>query len=122
MTKPFALIVEDNEHLAMLFTMALQQAQFETEIIQNGKAAQNRLKEITPNMVILDLHLPLVSGDKLLRQIRSDRRLDNTKVLLTTADGLMAEQLRDEADLVLLKPIDFEQLRQLASRFVPTMV
>jgi two-component system phosphate regulon response regulator PhoB len=122
MTKPFALIVEDDEYLAMIFTMALQQAQFDTETIQDGNTARTRLKETTPNVVILDLHLPQVSGDKLLQQIRGDRRLDNTRVLLATADALMAERLRDQADLVLLKPISFEQLSALAARFAPRMV
>ena len=99
------MIIEDDEYLAKIFTMALEQAKFETETIMRGHTAQIRLKEATPDLVILDLHLPQVSGEELLRQIHNDPRLANTKVMLATADALRAERLRGQADLVLLKPI-----------------
>jgi CheY-like chemotaxis protein len=66
--------------------------------------------------VVLDLHLPHVSGEDLLAQIRSDDRLAHTRVMLATADPLMAESLRAKADLVLIKPISFSQLRDLSKR------
>jgi hypothetical protein len=43
--------------------------------------------------------------------------LSKTLVILATADYRTAEDLRDEADLVLLKPISFKQLRDLTARF-----
>ncbi len=119
MTKPFALIIEDDERLSDIFTFALQAAGFETETIHDGKMAQDRLADTTPAMVVLDLHLPHVSGEALLRQIRADERLAKTRVLLATADALMAAHLRQDADLVLLKPISINQLRDLATRLHP---
>ena len=119
MTNPFALIIEDDPDLATIFAEALQMAEFETEIVSDGQAALGRLAATTPAVVVLDLHLPHVSGPKILQQIRADRRLAKTRVLLATADALMAESLRREADLVLLKPISFHQLRDLAKRLRP---
>ena len=55
----------------------------------------------------------------MLQQIRADVRLDDTRVFLATADANMAAQLRDQAELVLLKPIGFSQLKDLAERFRP---
>jgi CheY-like chemotaxis protein len=63
--------------------------------------------------------MPHVTGDILLKQIRSDERLKNTRVFLATADANMASYLRDQAELVLLKPIGFFQLKELAERFRP---
>jgi CheY-like chemotaxis protein len=77
------------------------------------------LQEIVPDLIILDLHVPSVSGDKLLKQIRSDERLSKTLVFLATADANMAAQLHDQTELVLLKPISPTQLRDLAERFRP---
>ena len=62
MTNPFALIVEDDIKLATVFAEALRIAEFETEIVLDGQAALNRLAATTPAVVVLDLHLPRVSG------------------------------------------------------------
>jgi two-component system phosphate regulon response regulator PhoB len=116
MTKPLALIIEDDPRLAGIFTYALQAAGFETEMIRDGQTAQARLAGTTPALVMLDLHLPHISGEALLRQIQADKRLAETRVMLATADALLAAHLREEADLVLLKPISVSQLTDLAAR------
>lgn len=115
MSTMFGLVVEDDQDLSVIFSEALQAAGFETEIIRSGDVAMKRLEETTPNVVVLDLHLPRVAGTDILRYIRTDPRLENTRVIVATAHPHMAESLRDEADLVLLKPISFSQLRDLAA-------
>ncbi len=119
MTNHLALIIEDDQKLAAIFAQALQMAEFETEIIHDGEMALARLAETRPAVVVLDLHLPNVSGADILRQIKADTRLAKTRVMLATADSVMAETLRSKADLVLLKPISFIQLRDLAARLRP---
>jgi len=111
-----ALIVEDDSDLATIFAEALKAAGFESQVIRDGAVAQQRIKEIVPHIVILDLHLPHVDGATLLKQIRSDDRLRNTIVIITTADALMGDMYREIADIVLIKPIAFTQLRDLSSR------
>jgi CheY-like chemotaxis protein len=117
--KPLAYIVEDNVDSVTIFRGALELAQYEVEVAYDGAVAQKYLDEIVPDLIILDLHIPNVSGDILLQQIRSDERLKNTRVFLATADANMASQLRDQVELVLLKPIGFSQLKELAERFRP---
>jgi len=116
---PLALIIEDDSKLANIFAHALQAAHFETEVFQDGRTALDRLAQVEPAMIILDLHLPYISGKEILRQIRGDERFAQTHIVLATADALMADELEDEADLVLLKPISFVQLRDLAQRLRP---
>lgn len=113
-----AFIVEDDEDQAYVFAKALNLAGYSSEIISDGTLAEQRLTEAEPEIVVLDLHLPGTNGDKLLRQIRSDVRLEATRVLLVTADAALAESVGDEASLVLLKPISFAQLCVLAARFM----
>jgi len=114
--KPLALIIEDDTDLASIFADALQAAEFETEIIIDGAVAEGRLKEIVPQLVVLDLHLPHVSGERLLRQIRSTPALAGVKVVIASADPITADMLSSESDLVLVKPVSFGQLRDLARR------
>lgn len=116
MSDRFALIIEDDSDLAIIFAKALQEAGFETQVVRAGDTAVMWLSSTTPDVVVLDLHLPRVSGEEVLQQIRADGRLDGTKVIIATADPRLAENLQDQADLVLLKPIGFGQLRDLATR------
>ena len=116
---PFALIIEDDEDLVDIFASALENAEYETETVQDGNKALQRLSETEPAIVVLDLHLPHVSGEKILRYIRGEERLAQTRIMLATADPLLAERLRSEVDLVLIKPISFSQLRDLSARLRP---
>lgn len=115
MTKPLAFIVEDDSKLNNIASITLQ-ADFEIEAFMDGTSAAQRLDAIAPNIVILDLNIPGMSGADLLRKIRTDARFANTRVILTTADERQAETLTEEADIVLLKPVSPGQLRELALR------
>jgi len=97
----------------------LEQAGFDTDIVSNGSLALVRLAETVPDLVLLDLHLPEVSGEQILRYIRSDTRFDKTKVIIATADSILAEKLTSDSTITLQKPISFTQLRQLAERLRP---
>jgi DNA-binding response OmpR family regulator len=119
MNNQLALIIEDDPDLSVIFAEALQAAEFETQIIQDGQVALAYLAETQPAVVVLDLHLPNASGDDILHHIRSETRLAQTRVIVTTADPVMANVLQAEADLILIKPISFSQLRDLAVRLRP---
>ena len=116
MTNPLALIIEDDKKLSNIFSLALKAAQFDAEIVADGETALARLADTVPAIVMLDLHLPHISGEKILQTIRADARLINTQVVLATADALMAEYLHKDVDLVLLKPISVNQLREVAKK------
>ena len=116
-----ALIIEDDEDLANIFAEALRGVGFQVEIIADGKVAQERLHsgEAAPFLILLDMHLPRVSGADLLADIKKDERFSNTTVIITTADARMGETYGDQVDFVLIKPISFVQLRDLTSRLMP---
>ncbi|WP_420631546.1 response regulator [Candidatus Leptofilum sp.] len=119
--KPIALIIEDDPDLIRIFARALELSGYQTSTVSDGKEAITMLSgDMVPDIVILDLHLPGVRGSEILHTIRADSRFAHTRVILATADYLLAENLREDADMVLLKPISFSQLRELSSRFIST--
>lgn len=118
MNAPYAFIVEDHEDLAFVFSESLKSVGYETEMITDGRLASQRLTEAVPDVVVLDLHMPNISGEVLLKQIRADERLKHVRVMIATADAQYGEKLRPLADLVLLKPVSFGQLAELAQRFI----
>lgn len=118
MSTKLAFIIEDEFDLSMIFAKALDGVGFKTERIVTGDEAIKRLKEAVPDVVVLDLHLPNIGGLEILQSIRSDSRLEKTRVIVATADARMSELTLPQADLVLIKPVSFLQLRDLASRLV----
>lgn len=116
---PFALIVEDNLNMANAFKEAVTQAGYEVHIASDGLTALALLKNESYLFILLDLHLPGMKGDEILKKIRSMPHLQNTRVVLATADDRMASELEEVADLVFLKPIGFKQLKEIATRFLP---
>lgn len=116
--KPVALIVEDDTELNEIFALAIEEAGYTTQIVTDGEKALAELRELTPALIILDLHLPFVSGEMVFEYIKQEPRFDSAWVVLATADSHRAQQLQDQVDWVLLKPISFTQLRNLTQRLL----
>ena len=115
-----ALIIEDDQDLADIFAEALHGVGFEVEHVADGRVAQARLQSgAVPFLILLDMHLPHVSGGDLLSKIKSDERFAKTMIIITTADARMGEAYSEQADFVMIKPISFVQLRDLTRRLRP---
>ncbi|MBE0695498.1 MAG: response regulator, partial [Anaerolineaceae bacterium] len=117
----WALVIEDEIPLAGIFAKALKFAGYQTGEIYDGQEALDHLRESeeVPSLVLLDFHLPLVSGKEILQFIRGDQRFSKTRVIMATSDSAaMVGEIEKKADLVLLKPISYWQLRELAARFL----
>ena len=114
MNEPLALVVEDEPSIGDVFSMAMKAAGFQTELINSGDKALTWLATNIPDVVVLDLRLPYVSGVEILHHIRADPRMTKTVVIVITAYPKSGVFLQKRADLVLIKPISFVQLRDLA--------
>lgn len=118
--KKLALIIEDDEDLAAIFAEALRGIEFEVENVTDGIQARERLaQDPAPFLILLDMHLPHISGQELLKTIKNDGRFAGTWTIITTADARLAEEFRDQVDFALIKPILFGQLKDLALRLKP---
>ena len=115
---PFALVVEDDPDAAHIFQQALQDAGYLTEVAATGHTAQARLAFTNPDLIVLDMRLPQLSGEVVLRQLRGRKRLHRTHVVVATGDERAAAAYGEFADQVLLKPIGYEQLRSLAENLI----
>ena len=122
MPKPIALIVEDDVMLADIFSRALQAIEYETEIMRDGRVAVEWLQNNVPELLVLDLHLPFLTGDEILKQVNADSRFAETKIMIVTADALRASYLNGNITLTLIKPVDVNQLQKLAHRLKPKSI
>ncbi len=111
------LIIDDDKDTASLFKAVLTQVGFQCETVLNARAALDYLASHVPDMILLDLRLGIeISGEDILFQIRSNPRFAATRVIVITAYPHIGDLVANLADLVLIKPIEVDQLRQLAAR------
>ncbi len=116
-----ALIIEDNVELAYIYGAALEALNYETENIEDGKKALQRLTEVVPDLIILDMNLPHVSGHYIYKKLRSDDKFTHTPIIIATANQLIADALREEIgglDRLLVKPVSPTQLRNIAKEIL----
>ncbi|MFN2272442.1 MAG: two-component system response regulator [Anaerolineae bacterium] len=114
MSQPLAFIVDDHGDSAAIFSEAMRIAGFAIKVIQSGSEALARLEETSPDVVVLDLCLPGVAGTEILQRIRAEERLAKAHVIVVSADPILAGDTMKLADQVLIKPIGFIWLRDLA--------
>jgi diguanylate cyclase (GGDEF)-like protein len=118
--KPFALIIEDDRDIVALFRHVMDLAGYHTEIILNGKVAAETLAQTRPDIILLDLGLPGISGVELLAIIHADERLKEVPVVVITAHAHLVETLPVRPTLTLIKPVNIEQMTNLIQRICPT--
>ena len=108
-----ALIVEDDSQLCEIFAELFEYANMQVERTEDGQIALDMLARLTPDVIMLDIHLPHVSGLEILKWVRGEPRLAHTKIVAITANTLLKDTLKEQADYVIIKPPDFDHLDAL---------
>jgi len=118
---PYAMVVEDNILLANMFSRTLADIDYYVRVMNDGREALEWLVYVddVPDVILLDMHLPNVSGEKILNVISDDPRFENCYIMIISADVRMAEMLSPKADFVLSKPVDLVSLQQMTHRLKP---
>ncbi|MEM6460613.1 MAG: response regulator [Pseudomonadota bacterium] len=101
------LLAEDEPNIAESLTFLLERAGFEVSVKTDGRQALDAALSDTPDVLILDVMLPEMSGYEVLRHLRADRRAETLPVLMLTAKGQRADRetaLESGADLFITKP------------------
>ena len=102
------LIVEDNELNLKLFCDLLRVHGFEVEPVRDGREALERARAFEPDLVIMDIQMPYVSGLELIEQMKAEPALQPVPVLAVTAYAAKGdeERIRDAgAEGYVSKPI-----------------
>lgn len=117
-TSPRALIVDDNALNSRLVAVHLKRLGWTSDVAASGEEALAYLRAQSAQMVLLDLRMPVMSGEQVCRAIRHDLKLTDLPVIAYTAHGMPEEKARMLANGftgLLIKPISFGDVRQLVS-------
>ena len=118
MSQIYALVIADNLENGENIRRVLDQAGFHTQAVTTGSRAQDQLAFTNPNLIILDLNLPDLPGEVILRQIKAQHRLRQSQLILLAGDAQVAQDAKDLADQILIKPINEKQLEMIASNIL----
>jgi two-component system, cell cycle response regulator DivK len=102
------LVVEDNELNLKLFCDLLRAHGYEAEPVRDGREAVERARDFRPELVIMDIQMPHISGLELIEQIKGDEDLKVIPIMAVTAYAAKGdeERIRDAgAEGYVSKPI-----------------
>jgi DNA-binding response OmpR family regulator len=114
-----AFVIEDDASFADICERALKSAGFEVETFFDGRMAYDRLAvEPAPKLVLLDMHLPEVSGNEITWELWFN--LQDSSIIIITADTEMAAiyQNKEGVDNVLIKPVPLDVLSDLVKPYL----
>jgi two-component system response regulator VanR len=115
--RPHVLIIEDEAGLLEILELNFRSAGYQTSTATDGVTAWQQYEQERPDLLVLDLNLPKISGFRLLELVRSES--DLPILILTAYDFAEAEEVaRHRPDAFIKKPFDVQELVQIADRLV----
>jgi DNA-binding response OmpR family regulator len=114
---PRVLIVDDDEHVLDFVAMALSEEGFDVQTAANGALALERIDEHWPNVIILDLWMPVMDGWTFLREYRRRPGPRAPVIALTAAQYDPSQSAAIEAEGFLPKPFSLDALIGLVSLY-----
>ncbi|MEI4473267.1 response regulator transcription factor [Frigidibacter sp. MR17.24] len=119
---PLVLIVEDEDNIAAALSYLMTREGLRHERVADGQAALDRIRALRPEVVLLDVMLPGLSGFEICQQLRMDPAYDAVRLLMMTARGAGAERRKGlalGADGFIAKPFQLAELRDEIRRLLP---
>ncbi len=121
MTEKKVLVVDDEIHIRALLEQTLEDLtdDYDVEVFSaaNGEAGLALIREELPQLVFLDVMMPIMNGYEVCQQVSADPELAGVKIVLLTAKGQEADRehgLRSGASHYMTKPFDPDEVLSLA--------
>ena len=92
------LLVEDEIALASVYMTRLVAEGYEVEAVSDGQSTITRAMQMQPDLILLDVMIPKVSGIQVLKTLRGDESTKNIKVIMLTA--LSQDNYKDQAEML----------------------
>jgi DNA-binding response OmpR family regulator len=115
------LVIEDEDNIAIALDYLISREGYGRDRLATGAGAVARIRETRPDLVLLDVMLPEVSGYEICQQVRLDPDLADVRILMMTARGSAMERrkgLAMGADGFISKPFELKELRDEVRRLL----
>jgi len=121
--EPLILVVDDDEAVRELLRICLMNEGYRVMTASDGLQALTLLRKRKPDLVVLDIYMPLLDGWSVLKVIRTDESLKKLPVILLTIERSPASIIRgweEGADCFISKPFDPQDLIAIIRRVLQT--
>jgi two-component system, cell cycle response regulator DivK len=119
------LVVEDNELNLRLFCDLLRAHDYEAEAVRDGREAMDRARAFSPDLIVMDIQMPYVTGLELTIAIRADDALAGIPIMAVTAYAGKGDEERIRAagaDAYVSKPISLMRFIETVESLVARRV
>ena len=86
--QPLILVVDDDPDFREILSLKLSSSGFRVETAVNGEEGVNKTKALKPNLVLMDVKMPVLDGAGALLKLREDPETKNTKVIFNTCPNI----------------------------------
>jgi PAS domain S-box-containing protein len=120
-TAPLILLAEDNEANVITVTSYLEAKAYRLIIATNGQEAIALAKSAQPDLILMDIQMPVMDGLEAIKQIRLDPQLANIPIIALTALAMAGDRekcMAAGADEYITKPIKLKALSQMIQSFM----
>ena len=117
------LIAEDEPNIVVSLEFLLQAAGHEVSIARDGQQALDMIRESRPDLIVLDVMLPLINGFEVCHRVRKNPGLRDVKILMLTAHGRKTEMIRGleaGANAYMTKPFATRELLRAVTELLGT--
>lgn len=107
------LIVDDEPNIVLAIDFLLSQKGFQTEKAYDGTEALEKINNFKPNVIVLDVMMPGLTGFEVARKIRSEIGFSDVHIVFLTARGTTKDKMQgysNGGDLYLTKPFNNDDL------------
>ena len=121
MAQKEVLIVDDEVSVTELFSMMLEMEGYGVQVVHNVRDAIQVLEKDSPDLILLDIMMPIASGLELCRHVRRTPTLASIPIIILSAKSQLEEVqegLEAGANLYLLKPVSKNELVQAVRKTI----
>ncbi len=118
-----ALIVEDNPDMLKVLEFQMELMGFSVITANNGKEGVKKAMEEVPNLILMDIMMPVMDGRDATRMIRSNPETQNIPILVSTAlanNSVLESCIEAGCNAYITKPFTFKELQKKVQGFVPS--
>lgn len=114
------LVVEDKEDARTMMKVLINMTGYKAVVAEHGQEAIERAEEVEPDLIFMDLSMPVMDGIEATQTLREREKFAETPIIALTAYGELRGQEALEAGCneVVPKPIDFERLEPILHRYL----
>ncbi len=80
-------IIEDDQAISQMYRMKFENEGYEVETAENGEVGLELIKKMKPDIILLDVMMPIMNGDEMLEKLRNEPWGKDTKVIILTNIG-----------------------------------